>query len=153
MNTSRFVSVLLANMLAAGLSCAQSASAPAAAAAIKVGLWETTTATEDSSTNSKHSVVGRTCVTAAEATNLARIVPPQREFGMRCENSDLKREGANIAWVISCKSSSATQNGKGRMSFFGDSYLGTAEVELRKQGSKPVKLSQSFSGKWVQACS
>jgi hypothetical protein len=39
------------------------------------------------------------------------------------------------------------------MSLFGDSYLGTAEVEFRKKGSKPLTLTQSFSGRWLQACS
>ncbi len=72
---------------------------------------------------------------------------------MQCQNRDLKREGTTVVWIISCKSSNATQSGKAKMSLFGDSYLGTADLELRKQGGKPVKLGQSFSGKWVQACS
>ena len=39
------------------------------------------------------------------------------------------------------------------MSLFGDSYLGTADIELAQAGAKPVKLTQSFSGKWLKACS
>jgi Protein of unknown function (DUF3617) len=138
--------------LASGAASAQSAAAQGGSVSIKAGLWETTTIIEDSSTKSKRSIVGRTCVGAADVSNLARIVPAQREFGMRCENSDLKRDGTNVVWVISCKSNDTTQTGKGRISLFGDSYLGTAEVDLRKHGGKPVKLTQSFSGKWLQAC-
>jgi hypothetical protein len=154
MNKSLLFPVLLASMLVCGGAVAQPMATPASGAGIKAGLWETTTTINDSSTNSNRSIVGRTCVGAADVSNLARIVPAQREFEMRCENSDLKREGTNVAWVISCKSSdNTTQIGKGRMSLFGDSYLGTADVELHKHGSKPVKLTQSFSGKWLQACS
>ena len=57
---------------------------------------------------------------------------------MHCENSDLKRDGTNVTWIITCKSNDATQSGKGRMSVFGDSYLGTAEVELRNRRSGDI---------------
>ena len=154
MNTSMLVPILVTSMLASGASLAQTASAPAPSPAIKAGLWETTTVIEDASTNSRRSVVSRTSVGAAEVSNLARIVPAQREFGMQCENRALKRDGTNVVWVISCKSSTETRTGKAKMSLFGDSYLGTADLELRKQGGgKPAKLTQSFSGRWVQACS
>jgi hypothetical protein len=153
MNTSTLVPLLVAGMLASGAGLAQTAAAQAPSPATKAGLWETTTVIEDASTNSRRSIVARTCVGAADVSNLARIVPAQREFGMQCENLDLKREGTSVAWNISCKSGSATQTGKGKMSLFADSYLGTADLELRKQGSKPLKLTQSFSGRWLQACS
>ena len=132
---------------------AASGAAPAPTGAIKPGLWETTTVIENTVANSRRSVVSRGCVVAADVSNLPRIIPTQREFGMQCENHDVKKEGTSVTWTISCKSTNATQNGKGKMSLFGDSYLGTAEVDLRKAGAKPIKLTQSFSGKWVQACS
>jgi hypothetical protein len=155
------VSILAAAALVGAMlslsSSGQSAPAASAIAAptgtIKPGLWETTTVIENTASNSRRSVVSRGCVVAADVSNLARIVPVQREFGMQCENRDVKKEGTSVTWTISCKSADATQNGKGKMSLFGDSYLGTADVELRKPGAKPSKLSQSFSGKWVQACS
>jgi hypothetical protein len=151
MKTSKLVPALLAGFLTGGACVAQPTAAPTSVA--KAGLWETTVVIENAAASSKRSVVGRTCVAAADASDLAHIVPAQREFGMQCENRDIKREGASIVWVISCKSKDATQTGKGKMSLFGDSYLGTAEIELRKQGAKPVKLTQSFSGKWLKACS
>ncbi len=137
----------------AASSATASAAAGTATVALKPGLWETTGTTENVGASSRRSVVGRSCVVAAEATNPQRIVPIQREPGMQCENRDIRREGANWVWTISCKSADATQNGSGKMSIFADSYLGRAEVELRKKGAKPVKLGQTFSGKWIQACS
>jgi hypothetical protein len=155
MKTSILAAVALVGGVLSLSSNAQSAStaAPAPTGTIKPGLWETTTVIENKAASSRRSVVSRGCVDAADVSNLPRIVPAQREFGMQCENRDVKKEGTSVTWAISCKSPDTTQVGKGRMSLFGDSYLGTADVELRKSGAKPVKLSQSFSGKWVQACS
>lgn len=153
MNKKSMLAPALLACLVNGASVAQPAAsqAPAAAATVKPGLWETTMVVENAST--RRSVVGRTCIGAADAANLARIVPPQREFGMQCENRDVRREGASIVWTIACKSSDTTQTGKGKMSLFGESYVGAADLESRKAGGKPAKFSQSYSGKWLQACS
>jgi hypothetical protein len=145
---------ILVAMCASSIAClAQPAQAPAAAVAtVKAGLWETTTVIENATNTSRRSIVGQTCIVAADAANLARIVPPQREPGVQCENRDVKRDGASVVWTVSCKSADAVHAGKGRMSVFAESYLGSAEVDVRKQGAKPVKLRQSFSGKWLRAC-
>jgi hypothetical protein len=138
------------------LLCGEAAgqAAPAGTpASVKPGLWETTTVVENPATNSRRSVVGRTCITAADAGNPQRIVPPQREPGMQCENQDIKRDGAGWAWNISCKSADGGQKGTGKMSVAAESYVGRAEVEQQKKGAKPVKVGQTFSGKWIQACS
>lgn len=155
MNKKSMLAPALLACLLSGASVAQPAAsqAPAAAVAVKPGLWETTMVVENAATSSRRSVVGRTCIGAADAANLAHIVPAQREFGMQCENRDIKRDGASIVWTIACKSSDTTQTGKGKMSLFGESYVGAADLESRKAGAKPAKFSQSFSGKWLQACS
>ena len=137
----------------ASAPAASSASAAAAAAlALKPGIWETTAATENIAATSRRSVVGRSCVVAADAANPQRIIPVQREPGMQCENRDVKREGSNWVWAISCKAADSVQTGSGKLSVASESYLGRAELELRKKGEKPVKLAQTFSGKWIQAC-
>ncbi len=133
---------------------AQSASSPAPVAApVKPGLWETTIVIESPATTTRRSVVGRTCVTSAEVGNLARLVPVQREAGLQCENKDVRREGAAIVWTISCKSAdNATHTGKGRLAIFGESYSGSAELDVKKTGVKGGKQTESFTGKWIQAC-
>lgn len=128
------------------------ASAAPATLALKPGIWETTTATENIASTSRRSIVGRSCIAAADASNPQRIIPAQREPGMQCENRDVKREGSNWVWTVSCKSADAVQTGSGKLSVSADSYLGRGELELRKKGEKPVKLAQTFSGKWIQAC-
>ncbi|MCY7301143.1 MAG: DUF3617 domain-containing protein, partial [Ilumatobacteraceae bacterium] len=128
------------------------ASQAAPAVALKVGMWEMTTVTENAAASSRRSIVSRSCITAGDSTNPQRLVPVQREPGLQCENRDLKRDGSTWSWSISCKSADATQDGSGKMSVGSDNYLGRAEVELKKKGAKPVKLGQTFAGKWVQAC-
>lgn len=137
---------------AASSPAAPSAAQAAPALALKLGMWEMTTVTENAAASSRRSIVSRSCIGAGDNTNPQRVVPVQREPGMQCENRDLKREGSTWTWSISCKSADATQNGSGKMSVGSDSYLGRAEVELRKKGEKPLKLGQTFAGKWVQAC-
>jgi hypothetical protein len=154
---SSIVALSICTSLVCASALAQTApgsgSASGATAPVKPGLWETTTVVENPTTNSRRSVVGRTCITAADASNPQRIVPPQREPGMQCENQDIKRDGAGWAWNISCKSADGGQKGSGKMSVSADSYVGRAEVEQQKKGAKPVKVGQTFSGKWIQACS
>ena len=130
-----------------------SASQPAAVTELKPGLWEMTVVVENAVAGSRRQLVGRSCITAADSTNPQRDVPVQREAGMQCENRDLKREGGNWVWAFSCKSAEATQAGSGRLSILGASYLGRAEAELKTKGAKPVKLAQTYSGRWLQACS
>jgi hypothetical protein len=137
----------------AGAGAASAQPAASATPSVKPGMWETTTVIENTAANSRRSIVARSCITAADASNPQRIIPPQREPGMQCENQDVKREGSNLAWNISCKSAEGTQKGAGKMSVSTDSYLGRAEVEQQKKGARPLKLAQTYSGKWVQACS
>ena len=152
MNMKTLVTLLLA--ITAGAAQAQAAApAAAAAAAVKPGMWETTTVIENTAANSRRSIVARSCVTAADASNPQRLVPAQREPGMQCENQDVKRDGATVVWNIACKSADGGQKGTGKMSLSAESYVGRAEVEQQKKGARPLKLGQTFSGKWVQACS
>lgn len=149
---SRAVIVFSAVVVSAAGAAAQTTPA-AAAPAVKPGLWETTTVIENAVTNSRRSIVARSCVSAADAANPQRIVPPQREPGMQCENTDVKRDGSSLAWSISCKSADGGQKGTGKMSVSAESYVGRAEVEQQKKGAKPLKLAQTFAGKWLQPCS
>lgn len=131
---------------------AKTAPAAAPAAPMKPGLWELTTAIETAGSTTKRTVVGRACYGAADAADMQRIIPQQREFGMRCENRDAKTVGASTTWNIVCTSKEANMNGTGKMSVSGAAYTGRAELELKKRGAKPVKVDQTVSGKWIETC-
>jgi len=126
--------------------------AAAGAAAMKPGLWELTTVVETAGSPTKRTVVGRACYSAADVADIHRIIPQQREFGMQCENRDAKSQGGASSWSVVCNSKDATMNGTGKMSVAGATYTGRAELELKKRGAKPVKVEQTVSGKWIEAC-
>lgn len=144
-----------ASPVAPAAPMASKASTPGTAAPaplVKPGLWETTTVIEDTSSTTRRSIVGRTCVQAVDAAQVERILPVQREPGMQCRNADVRRDATAWTWTVSCRSAEATRIGSGKMVFSGESYLGRVGIELRRKGAKPVKVEQTFSGKWLQAC-
>jgi len=128
------------------------APAAAAGAAMKPGLWELTTVVETAGSPTKRTVVGRACYSAADVADIHRIIPQQREFGMQCENRDAKSQGGASSWSVVCNSKDATMSGTGKMSVAATTYTGRAELELKKRGAKPVKVEQTVSGKWIEAC-
>lgn len=128
------------------------AKAAPAAATMKPGLWELTTVVETAGSTTKRTVVGRSCYAPADVADVQRVIPQQREFGMRCENRDAKSQGPSTTWSVVCTSKDATMNGTGKMSFGNAAYTGRAELELKKRGAKPVKVEQTVSGKWIEAC-
>ena len=126
--------------------------AASAAAVMKPGLWELTTMIETAGTTMKRTVVGRACYGPTDVADVHRIIPQQREFGMRCENRDAKSQGSAASWSIVCTSKEGTLNGTGKMSIANTTYSGRAELELKKRGAKPVKVEQTVSGKWIETC-
>ena len=128
---------------------------PAAAGgfSLKPGLWETTLATETAGSTSKRSTVGRVCLTAADASDFRRVIPQQREAGMKCDNTDAKAQGANATWKVTCASKEDSMSGTGELASAGNTYSGKGEFQLKKKGApKPAKVTQTFSGRWIEAC-
>ena len=131
------------------------APAPVAAGtfALKPGLWETTLATETAGSLTKRSTVGRVCYAATDVADLRRVLPRQREADMKCENSDAKTQGTTVTWKVSCTSKDDAMTGTGELTSTVSAYTGKAELQLKKKGvSKPAKVSQTFSGRWVDNC-
>ena len=126
--------------------------AAAAGAPLKPGLWELTTVIEVAGSASKRTVVARACYGPADVADLQRILPKQREFGMQCENRDAKAAGSAATWTVACTSKEASLTGSGKLSFAGTTYDGRVELEQKKRGAKPVKVEQTVSGKWIEAC-
>ena len=133
---------------------AQSSIAAPVGAVVKPGLWETTATIEDAAASARRTRIGQVCVAAGDASNPQAFVPRQREDGMRCENRNVKVDGANVSWDIACKSSTGTTaSGSGRLTIGSQTYLGSATLDVRPPKAKAAKLQQSFSGKWLKACS
>lgn len=121
-------------------------------AMMKPGLWEITTVNETPGSTTKRTVTSRSCYAVSDVTNVGRIVPQQREFGMKCETRDAKQQGFEAIWRVACSGKDASMSGGGKMSMTAESFSGRAELELKRAGAKPVKVEQKVGGAWLGPC-
>ena len=126
----------------------------AAVAAMKMnpGLWEISTLNETAGSTTKRTVTSRACYGSEDVGNVQRIVPQQREFGMKCETRDAKQRGAEATWRVACTGKDSTLNGTGKMTLAADVFTGRADLERRAAGTKAVKVEQHIMGKWIDNC-
>ena len=155
--------VAAACLFAAGPACAQKAAATtapdaaaapaaaAAAAAMRPGMWETTATIETTGAESRRIIVSRSCFAATDLSDVARVLPRQREPGMKCENRDIKSQAGKASWQITCSSAEGSLAGPAEVTFAATSYAGKADLERRKKGAKAEKVSSVLSGKWIEA--
>ena len=145
--------IALAALLFAGSADAQNkAAAPIVASPMRPGLWETTLVIETLGSDRKRTVVGRACYSAADVADFQRVLPKQREFGMKCEARDLKAQGVNGTWHVACASPESTLSGSAEVVLAATTYSGRAALESKKRGVKSEKVTQTFAGKWLEAC-
>ena len=103
--------------------------------------------------DTKRTIVSRSCYAATDVTDAARVLPRQREPGMKYENRDVKLQTAkaSVAGRLHLRRRQprpALPSSPSPPS----SYTGRAELERKKKGAKTEKVSSTLSGKWVEAC-
>jgi len=125
--------------------------APAPAPVMKPGLWEVAIAEQVPNTNSTRTTTARVCYSADDLKVIDRVVPPQREFGMKCENREIKARGADVTWKIVCTGKEASTNGAATMTLAAESYSAHAKLDAKSKG-KASKVEQSITGKWISDC-
>jgi len=132
------------------------AAQPAGKAVMKPGLWEIVTVDETPGMAMKRTTTARACYTAADVANVGRILPQQRQPGMKCELRDAKSQGASATWKVACTGKDGEVSGNAKMTMAADSYSATADLEHRKAGAKagtkPMKVEQKVTAKWIEAC-
>ena len=142
-----------AQKAAANVTQAPAAVAGNGASAMRPGLWETTVANESPGVEGRRTVVSRYCFASSDVGDLARVLPRQREPGMKCENRDIKAQaGGKASWQVACSAADASLSGPAEATYTATTYTGKAELEHRKKGAKPEKVSSTMSGKWIEAC-
>jgi hypothetical protein len=125
---------------------------PAAKAVMKPGLWEIVTVSETPGIARKTTTTARACYSADDVANVTRILPQQREAGMKCELRDAKAQGATATWKIACTGKEGALGGDAKMTMAADNYSAAADLELKKAGAKPQKVAQKVTAKWIEAC-
>ena len=119
--------------------------------AMKAGLWEITYQIETTSSTAKRNITARNCYTADDFKAIERVVPVQREFGMKCENREVTPQGAMVSWKIVCTSKDGSLSGTGTMTLAAEGYEAKASLDAKTKG-KASKVEQSITGKRVGDC-
>ena len=154
------VVVVMNSALAQVKTAAPVVAAPAAAADVtagvmKPGLWEIANVIDVAGTNSRRTITSRSCYSAADVTNAARVLPVQREVGLKCENRDVKAQGAAVSWAIACAGQGGSMAGKGALTLGADSFAGQASLVMKtdaKTGAKSQKVQQFMAGRRLGEC-
>ena len=154
------LSIAASVVFVAGPACAQKQSAPETPSPASVsgptpmrpGLWETTVAVQTVGAEGKRTIVSRACYAATDVADVARVLPRQREPGMKCENREAKVQGARATWQVVCSSAEGSLAGSADLDLTPTTYSGTADLERKKRGAKAEKVAETLSGKWLEAC-
>lgn len=152
MSYLRAAAIVLCVLTASAAVQAQPKPAAAAVAPqMKPGLWEIIVMHEIVGSTNRRSTTSRVCFSADDVKSLDKIIPPQREFGSKCDRRDVKVQGDNVTWHIACTGKESSFTGASQAAFTGDAYSGSAKLDV-KTGGKTSKAEQKFSGKWISEC-
>ena len=141
---------LLVAIVGVGASHAQTKTA-AAAPDMKPGLWEIVLVEQAPNAIDTRTTTSRICYSAEDVKQPERVVPPHRDFSVKCQNRDIKSQAAGITWKVACTGADATRSGTGKMTPATDSYTAQVALDVKSKG-KTGKLEQTVTGKWVSEC-
>jgi hypothetical protein len=121
------------------------------APAMKPGLWEINYQIETAGSDAKRNITARSCYGADDFKAIERVVPVQREFGMKCENRQVTPQGAAVTWKIMCTGKDSSLIGTGEMTLSAEGYEAKASLDAKANG-KATKVAQTIVGKRVGDC-
>ena len=119
--------------------------------AMKPGLWEINYQIDTAGSDAKRNIAARSCYSADDFKAIERVVPVQREFGMKCENREVTPQGATVTWKIKCTGKDSSLIGSGEMMLSADGYEAKATLDAKTKG-KASKVAQTIVGKRVGEC-
>ena len=156
------VVVVMNSALAQIKTATPGVAAPAATAAdavtagvMKPGLWEIANVIDVAGTDSRRTITSRSCYSAADVTSAARLIPVQREVGLKCENHDVKAQGDAVSWAVACTGQGGSMAGKGTLTLGANGFAGQASLVMKtdaKSGAKSQKVQQSMAGRRLGEC-
>jgi hypothetical protein len=69
-----------------------------------------------------------------------------------CTSKDVKVEGNHVSWSVECHKHGGTQTGHGEMTYAGDSYEGTINVQMNDPRMGNRKMVQHIKGHRTGDC-
>ncbi|UCE90213.1 MAG: DUF3617 domain-containing protein [Pseudomonadota bacterium] len=118
-----------------------------AAPDVRPGMWETTVKTEmPGMPGAMPPMTHRYCLRKED------LVPKTNQPGQECKMVENKLTGNTMTWRVRCESRGTVSNGTGNITYSGNTYKGTIEIEMSEGGGQPVKMIQHLEGKRVGDC-
>jgi hypothetical protein len=154
---SSFRSIFMRNKLtimlafAAALPGLVAAQTKSEAPAMKPGLWEINYQIDTAGSDAKRNITARSCYVADDFKAIERVVPVQREFGMKCENRQVTPQGATVTWKVMCAGKGSSLIGNGEMTLSAEGYEAKTSLDASTKG-KATKVTQTIVGKRVGEC-
>ncbi|BBL69434.1 DUF3617 domain-containing protein [Methylogaea oryzae] len=132
-------------ILAALLACA--ANAQAAGPNMRPGLWEITSQTEmPGLPMAMPAMTMQHCFTAADVAQGEKSVQPDAGDA-NCKVSGYSLQGNTATWTLQCDN----MRGQGRMTYSGDSYSGSTELQMQSDGETQT-MKQTMNARRVGDC-
>jgi hypothetical protein len=111
------------------------------------GLWETTITTEMAGMP-----MGVPPMTTKQCVTKEDLVPDTSRGGQECDLVDTKIDGDTVNWHLRCNSQGMVTEGKGTITYQGDSYGGTIHMTMTGGPMGSMTMDQKISGRRVGDC-
>lgn len=116
---------------------------------MKDGLWEITMKTEmPGMPKNIPPTVMKQCMTKKDN------VPGQgdKTRNPNCKMTENRVSGNTVTWVTVCKEKDGTMEGKGQMTYKGDTFDGTIVTTMKDKAGKAQQITSKMSGKRLGPC-
>ncbi len=118
-----------------------------AAPDVRVGMWETTIQSViEGMPMSPPPMTHRGCITEAD------LVPHMESPGQECKILEHSVSGNSVTWRIQCSHEGMSTSGTGKITYAGDHYEGSVEMNVQGGPMGAMKMTQSMTGRRVGDC-
>ena len=112
---------------------------------IKEGMWEITTKVNMPGMQAPASVQ-RQCISSKNS------IPMSALSDQGCRVLETKISGGAVSWTMQCNGQGGQVDGKGAITYAGDSFSGTSNMTISAPGAGKTDISTSMTGRRVGDC-
>lgn len=114
---------------------------------LQPGLWEmTVTSSMPGMPVAPPPVTNRRCIDESD------IIPQAEQPDQRCQDIQHEVDGDTVNWRIRCEQDGMTTVGDGRLTYAGDSYSGSMQLEMQGGPMGSMAMTQTLHGKRIGDC-
>jgi hypothetical protein len=80
------------------------------------------------------------------------LVPQRKEKNQDCKIIKNEIVGNTVTWIMQCKDKDGTTESTGKITYKGDSFIGTVHRVMKETSGDKSESTLQMSGKWTGAC-